>query len=66
MDTVKEIEEAIARLSKNDLAALREWFEEFDAERWDRQFEDDVQSGKLDDLANKAVADFHAGKCKEL
>lgn len=66
MDTVKEIEEAIARLSKNDLAVLREWFEEFDTERWDKQFEDDVQSGKLDDLDNKAVADFHAGKCKEL
>ncbi len=66
MDTVKEIEEAIARLSKNDLAVLREWFEEFDAKRWDKQFEDDVQSGKLDDLADKAIADFHAGKCKEL
>ena len=66
MDTVKEIEEAIARLSKNDLAVLREWFEEFDAKRWDKQFEDDVQSGKLDDLADKAIADFRAGKCKEL
>ncbi len=66
MEAVKEIEEAIARLPKNELAVLREWFDKFDAQKWDKQFENDVQSGRLDDLANKAIADFHAGKCKEL
>ena len=66
MSTVQEIEEAIARLSEQDLAVLRGWLEEFDAKIWDEQFEDDAQSGKLDSLADKAIADFHAGKCQEV
>ncbi len=66
MNTVQEIEKAITQLPKDDLAALREWFEEFEAKIWDNQFEEDVQSGKLEKLANKAITDFRAGKCKEL
>jgi hypothetical protein len=27
---------------------------EFDAERWDRQFDDDARAGKLDGLAEEA------------
>lgn len=66
MSTVQEIEKAITRLPKNDLVVLREWFEEFEAKMWDDQFEGDVQSGKLEKLANEAIADFRTGKCKEL
>lgn len=66
MHTVKEIEEAITRLPKEELVALRAWFNRFDADAWDKQFEEDVQKGKLDDLAEKAIEDFRAGKCKEL
>ena len=42
----------------------REFF--FDAEEWDRRFEDDAQSGRLDDLFRKAIEDFNAGKAREL
>ncbi len=66
MSTIQAIEHEISRLSLEDLARFREWFEEFDAKAWDRQFESDVESGKLDKLANQAIADFHAGKYKEL
>ena len=66
MNTVQEIEKAITRLHKDDLTVLREWFEEFGAKMWDKQFEEDVQSGKLEKLANEAITDFRAGKCKEL
>ena len=66
MNKVHEIQYAIQRLSKEDMVALREWFEQFDAEEWDRQFEEDVKSGKLDDLANNALEDFRSGKCREL
>ncbi|OGW16024.1 MAG: hypothetical protein A3G93_14405 [Nitrospinae bacterium RIFCSPLOWO2_12_FULL_45_22] len=66
MNTVQEIEKAITQLSKDDLMVLMEWFEEFEAKMWDKQFEEDVQSGKLEKIANKAIADFRAGKCKEL
>lgn len=66
MNTVQEVEKAITRLPKDDLAVLRKWFEEFEAKMWDNQFEEDVQSGRFKKLANEAIADFRAGKCKEL
>ena len=64
--TVKEIEKAIEKLSDDDLSDLRDWFYKFDNEVWDKQFESDVKAGKLDKLAEKAISDYHAGKCKEL
>jgi hypothetical protein len=64
--TIQEIEQAITELSPNELARFREWFEEFDAQAWDEQFENDAKSGKLDQLADKAIRDFRAGKAKEL
>ena len=66
MNTVQEVEKAITRLPKDDLTVLRKWFEEFEAKMWDNQFEEDVQSGKLEKLANEAISDFRAGKCKKL
>ena len=66
MFTIQEIEQAVLKLSPSELASFREWFDELDAEIWDKQFEMDVKSGKLDELANQAIADFQSGKCKEL
>ena len=66
MNTIQEIEKAIKQLPKEDLDSFREWFEKFDAAAWDKQLEADVKAGKLDKLANKAIADYHAGKCKEI
>src|SRR5205823_10797001 len=42
MSTIQEIEDAIQKLPAADLAALRAWFAESDAEVWDRQFERDI------------------------
>ncbi len=36
------------------------------AEMWDKQFEDDVKTGKLDRFAEEALADFKTGRCKEI
>ena len=66
MYTIQEIKLAVSQLSMADLARFREWFEEFDAQLWDEQFETDAASGKLDELANQAISDFRAGKCKEI
>jgi hypothetical protein len=65
MSTVKEIEEAIRKLPPEHLTKFREWFAEFDAAAWDAQFESDVAAGRLDKLANKAIEDLHAGRCKD-
>jgi hypothetical protein len=66
MTTVEEIESAVARLSREELAHFRAWFEEFEAEAWDRRIEEDLQAGKLDKLADEAVERFRAGRCTEL
>ena len=66
MRAVQELQSAVSQLSAEELARFREWFDKFDAEIWDRQFEEDAKSGKLDQLANQAIADFQAGKCNQL
>jgi len=48
--TLAEIEQAIAELPSQDYNRFREWFEEFDAQLWDKQIEDDAKSGRLDKL----------------
>jgi hypothetical protein len=66
MTTVQEIEKAVAHLPEPELDKFREWFEKFDADLWDRQLEKDVQSGKLDGLADQALKDLEEGRCTEL
>lgn len=66
MATVREIKQEVSKLSRSELAEFRTWFEEFDALVWDKQFEEDVKSGKLDRLAEEAIRDFKKGKFKEI
>lgn len=66
MIDVLEIESAVRKLSSGDLKEFREWFLSFDADAWDKQFEDDVAAGRLDDLAAEAIADLRGGRCKDL
>lgn len=66
MENVQTIEKAVSRLSKADLKSFRNWYERFDQKVWDNQFEEDAKSGVLDALADQALADFKAGKCKEI
>ncbi len=66
MSTIQEIQKAVSQLSPQDLIQFRKWFEEYDAQTWDKQFEQDARSGKLDKLADQAFEDFRAGKYKKL
>lgn len=66
MSQVEEIERAIQQFASGDLVELRAWFAKFDAEVWDREFEEDVQSGRLDALAREALDDWREGRCTEL
>jgi hypothetical protein len=47
------------------LDGFRERFAQFEADIWDRQIEQDVAAGRLDDLANEALEDPRAGRCTE-
>ena len=66
MSSVEEIEKAVAELPADELARFRAWFEQFEAARFDERIERDAKAGKLDQLAEKALADFHAGRAREL
>jgi len=63
--SIKEIEEAVLRLSAAELAAFRAWFAQFDAAAWDRQIDDDVAAGRLDELADEAIEDLRGERCTE-
>jgi len=64
--SIQELESEVSRLSKPELAAFYEWFEEFMADSWDRQIEVDIAAGKLDAIGLQADAHFEAGRCKPL
>lgn len=66
MGKVEKIEQEIQALSPDELAQLRAWFLEYDWAAWDRQIERDVQAGRLDDLADKALRDHRSGKTTPL
>jgi hypothetical protein len=66
MSSVEEIEKAVAELLPDELARFRAWFEAFDAARFDEKIDRDARSGKLDELAEQALADFRAGRAREL
>ena len=66
MSKVENIEQEVKALTPAELAAFRKWFLEFDAQAWDRQIEEDVRKGKLDKLAEEALAAHRAGKSKEI
>ena len=64
--TVEDIESAIARLAPEDLDRFRAWFASFDAKRFDDRIEADMRSGKLDSMADEALAEHRAGNIRAL
>lgn len=54
MSKVESLEQEIRKLSPQELAELRTWFLEYDAEVWDRQIEEDARAGRLDRLGGAA------------
>ena len=66
MTEVEQLAQRVQNLSPEDLAKFREWFLEFDWKIWDAQIESDLETGKLDRLISGALADFKAGKAREI
>ena len=56
--TTIEIKTAVMNLNKTELSELLGWLEEYQESLWDKQIEEDIQSGKLDSLIEKARKDF--------
>ncbi len=64
--SVEEIETAISQLPSPELSRLAAWFEEYQADLWDRQIEADALAGRLDVLGAQADQAFEAGRCRPL
>jgi hypothetical protein len=64
--SVEELEKAVAELPPELLARFRNWFEEFEAARFDAQIEADAKTGKLDKLVEESEKDFRAGRYREI
>jgi len=64
--SVKEIEVAITRLPSADLDKLMTWLEDYYAEMWDKQIEDDLEGGRLDALLAEVDEKYDAGLGKPL
>ncbi len=56
--TIEDLEKAVAKLSPDQFAQFRAWFDEFDAARFDQKIGRDAMIGKLDGMADQAIADF--------
>ncbi len=50
MSSVAEIEQAIASLPPGEFVQLERWFDAERNRKWDRQIEEDTQSGRLREL----------------
>jgi len=63
---VKILENEVRELTRNEFMSFRDWFVKFDTDEWDRQIESDINLGKLDKLAAKALSDHKRGEIREL
>jgi hypothetical protein len=66
MTNTEEIEKAIERLTPSELARFRAWYETFDANQFDAAIERDARAGRLDALADEAMAAHRTGQSREL
>ena len=66
MATVEAITTAIAELPPEQVAQIRAWLDERAEAAWDSQIERDERAGRLDDLAERALAEHRAGRTRPL
>jgi hypothetical protein len=66
MMNVEQNQTAILQLPEIELTRFRNWYEEWEANVWDKQIEQDIKRGKLDSLAQEARHEFAAHRCTQL
>jgi len=66
MSTIEEITSAITQLPPEQVAQVRAWLAEYDERQWDEQIERDEGAGRLDALAERALAEYRAGRTRPL
>ncbi len=64
--SVIEIESAIAQLPAKNVAELMAWLQEYHERVWDRQIENDLESGRLDPLLAEVEKEHQQGLARPL
>jgi hypothetical protein len=66
MSTVEEITAAIAALPPEQVAQIRAWLDQRAEAEWDSQIEQDERQGRLNALAERALAEHKVGRTRPL
>lgn len=66
MTKLEEIEKAVQQLAPEEIAQLRLWLEEYEADLFDARIEADMRSGKLDSHFERALNMQAADRSKKL
>jgi len=66
MKKVEKLENEVQPLNPDELAAFRDWFRKYDSDEWDKEIEGDILAGRLDRLAEEALATHRTGRTKEI
>ncbi len=64
--SVQDIEQAIRQLPSPEVEKLTVWLNDYHHQLWDKQIEDDLDSGRLDALLAEVDAEYEAGLAKPL
>lgn len=66
MGKLDDIQSLIYQLDKDERARLREWFDEFEGDSWDKELDVDTKSKKLTKQVTKAKQSVKKGKVKDV
>jgi DNA-binding PadR family transcriptional regulator len=66
MNLLEQIQSKIYELSREERTRLREWFDEFDGDSWDKDFDDHVKAKRLEEASHKAKQQHDDGKTSAL
>ena len=66
MTKVEKLEQAVASLAEKDYHQFRQWFQNQDWEKWDREIEADSKAGRLDFLMDEAAEAKSKNKLRDL
>jgi len=58
---IKQIEVATTQLPPEELAELVSWLEDYHAQVWDKQIENDLEAGRLDKVLAEVEEEYEAG-----
>ena len=66
MNNLVEVEQSVSNLSEQDFEQFREWFFNYDYQKWDIKLASDIKKGKLNTMGFEAIQSFKKGNFKSI